>query len=888
MSGGTVSYEKRFYEWLSTQVTRSQVSDARSAIEELNDYCIRRKLLAKPLLETDDVKILTRVRETIEGSKVFTVVYGRGRKASMVNAIRYYIRFIKTERAKQKEIAENKSTTVEPHEIEESIKPHEDIAFAPLVEENITKEIIVPESEEKLTDELVEEKSSESGESVIANNSISRPDFIEWMKKKKVEPGDIMVILSFVTRFEKRLQSERIIDGDIYQIGSREKLDEVRAFLLTDQNFISQNQLRKNRLADSLDMFSDFYRERLFGETKEIGANVVDEDLKQESELSEIDKLLNEDFYLPLRAALKNENIVTIEELRNLKLWAFMNRNDIYLASERRDVYEAVQNRICDWDEGLIGTVQKESEEESQQNEDILPEQLPSEQEAQEPPMKVNRYTFYNYLLNTVKLSRSTASSYSYAIEECEKFARNNKLSPWRLYLTNPTEAASAVNELGRSKAFDEVNNLQHHRFSAALAKFSEFIGVSSVFVKEKPIEVPVEALRTSSQRTLASQSTRTVGSRQAVQPYDDAVASRVEKLIIDADMDGTTYEQLRDSIGATLSAVKEIVQSNKSIVEVKGKLYHEKAFVDWEDGAKQLCDIIEKLMQRNDGYITSSQLFDCAHIEMHMFLNDNGLDDEEAVYDLGQHLFEKNSFGGHSYAFTGGTHISRGSNAVSSSFDAACKFAEDHDGIFNESDLAEYFRNKGLNTGNIHGIIKIGKEPYFFMYDSDRRIIMSAKSMQINDSWLNQVRDELNRLWNDLGDHVILRELHPMWLERLPRLPKNLPWTPMLLQGVVKFYGDRLGAKTICAMDGQYITALHAMLVKDDSEIQNFGDAVVCYLIENEISQRTFEAEELRRLLIKSKMINGNELIKKMPKALGNDERFAWDASGEHVKIRV
>ena len=34
--------------------------------------------------------------------------------------------------------------------------------------------------------------------------------------------------------------------------------------------------------------------------------------------------------------------------------------------------------------------------------------------------------------------------------------------------------------------------------------------------------------------------------------------------------------------------------------------------------------------------------------------------------------------------------------------------------------------------------------------------------------------------------------------------------------------------------------------------------------------------------------MIQGNELIWNMPKALEKDERFAWDAKGENVTVRV
>ena len=85
-----------------------------------------------------------------------------------------------------------------------------------------------------------------------------------------------------------------------------------------------------------------------------------------------------------------------------------------------------------------------------------------------------------------------------------------------------------------------------------------------------------------------------------------------------------------------------------------------------------------------------------------------------------------------------------------------------------------------------------------------------------------------------------------------------------------------------------QSLDTIHAMLVKVDSLIQNFGDAVIAYLIESETEQRSFAAEELRQLLVKSGMIHGNELIGNMPKALAKDERFAWDAKGENVTVRV
>ena len=77
-------------------------------------------------------------------------------------------------------------------------------------------------------------------------------------------------------------------------------------------------------------------------------------------------------------------------------------------------------------------------------------------------------------------------------------------------------------------------------------------------------------------------------------------------------------------------------------------------------------------------------------------------------------------------------------------------------------------------------------------------------------------------------------------------------------------------------------------MLVSNDSPIQTFGDVVVLYLVENEISKRDFEAEKLRLMLVDAGIIQGNELIWNMHKALDKDERFAWNATNDHVTVDI
>ena len=77
-------------------------------------------------------------------------------------------------------------------------------------------------------------------------------------------------------------------------------------------------------------------------------------------------------------------------------------------------------------------------------------------------------------------------------------------------------------------------------------------------------------------------------------------------------------------------------------------------------------------------------------------------------------------------------------------------------------------------------------------------------------------------------------------------------------------------------------------MLVENNSPIQNFGDVVISYLLENDVEERTFKAEDMRGILVKADILRGNELIWNMPKALKGDSRFAWDAKGESVTVMI
>lgn len=366
----------------------------------------------------------------------------------------------------------------------------------------------------------------------------------------------------------------------------------------------------------------------------------------------------------------------------------------------------------------------------------------------------------------------------------------------------------------------------------------------------------------------------------------ENPLLGKMEQIVLREDMDGMSYDDLKDTMQITMVLTKQMVAQSTKIVDIKGVLIHEEAFIDWDDGADALEAIIEKLMQKNNGYISSAQLFEYARIEMNMFLNDNDMREERAIYDMAQHLFEKVHYHGKTYSFRGKMHISRADAEIGSNMDVYKKFAADQGGVFSFNDLVEHLESIGVGTGNLRMQMRMQTEPIFFFYDHD--LVVSEEALHIDDAWKKSIAKSLQVLFDDVGDHMILRSIPAIWLDRLPAISGNRPWTALLLQSVLRFFGKEFGARTIQALDGQSLETVHTMLVADDSPIQNFGDVIIAYMLEQNIERRKFEAEELRMLLVDGGILHGNELIWNMQKALKRDDRFAWDASGNLVAVKI
>lgn len=362
----------------------------------------------------------------------------------------------------------------------------------------------------------------------------------------------------------------------------------------------------------------------------------------------------------------------------------------------------------------------------------------------------------------------------------------------------------------------------------------------------------------------------------------------KAEAALLNAELDGMTYEELQSVLGATMTATREAVDQSECILLMNKRLYHREAFVDFEQAADEIASIVKKILEKNSGVISSKQLAEYvrASEKLSMFLNDNDISDDQQIYEFAQSLFERIKYKGICYVFKNGQYISAPEAAVETFSDIIRKYARERGSTITYDMIQKYVIKLGLSPDNIRGKMGIGKTSDFLIYRENEYLL--TESIDIDDEFLARIQFALRKLFADVGDHIILRGISEGWYRLLPELPYGLSWTPMLLQQVIRFWGDQLDARTIQAMDSQDSNTLHAMLVSKDSFVQDFRDAVAIWLYEEAPERKCYEAEELRGMLVKCGMISGNQLIWNMHKALSKDPRFVWSSDNQTVTVRL
>lgn len=251
MDENNVMTQENFYTWISNKLSQAQVSELYTIYDEINSYCIGRKILKKELLETVEMSEIMEVKRLIETNKIFRFL-NRKKIGHMQSAVNYYLTYVKEINAIQQtniktfeeETVEVKTETKIDYAIEEAKE-------AVIAEENQECDVSDNDDNIKLTD--LEKKIEQPN---LTNNGL-RVDFEKEKKYSFTRPV-------FITYFDKKYEAKNWSNAyvqiaqllcddypDIFAEIADSQVDKGSRLIIARQNQIEQ-MTRPQKIADGL------------------------------------------------------------------------------------------------------------------------------------------------------------------------------------------------------------------------------------------------------------------------------------------------------------------------------------------------------------------------------------------------------------------------------------------------------------------------------------------------------------------------------------------------------------------------------------------------------------------------------------------------------------
>lgn len=296
---------------------------------------------------------------------------------------------------------------------------------------------------------------------------------------------------------------------------------------------------------------------------------------------------------------------------------------------------------------------------------------------------------------------------------------------------------------------------------------------------------------------------------------------------------------------------------------------------VDLEEGKAGIREILEAHFQTLYGYSNISILWNAAQDTLPLFLNDNAINTADQLWRLTYNAFENEYV--MSYP-----HIWKAQpNYPQSYVGVIINLARQLGGTVTREQIDDYFARIKQRSPINATVIRQG----LLMFYASKHFILT-EMVELTNERCAAITKSLNKLFAcENVSYIVLRDIASKWFSSLPTIKGGLSWTALLLQETLRLR-PRIGYRVIFSgLDGQALDTLGAAIVPNESDISCFADLVHRYCQERKILGKKMATEELRTLLRDVGMLEGNELIYNLHKAL-KDYRFAFTDENRMVKI--
>lgn len=360
----------------------------------------------------------------------------------------------------------------------------------------------------------------------------------------------------------------------------------------------------------------------------------------------------------------------------------------------------------------------------------------------------------------------------------------------------------------------------------------------------------------------------------------------KAEAFLKTADLQGAKVQKLIDAVqpGAAVYPTKNALDASDNVIEMpNGRYVHVDAFVDLDEAEDDMRDILRTHFAQFGGYSNNKLLYGAASHDLSMFLNDNDCEDIDSVYALAQFFFSKKS-DGEKFTFSYPHIFEHKPDYPLTLKGLMINFSRMNDGVLSADEAKDYLQKTMLTYGSLNQLLAISSSDTFLLYDSNRYLL--TEKVGVTAEWKQTVHDKLDNLFRHANvAFIIPRDINQAWMNALPALPHGLGWTALLLQDVMRKFPD-IGYRPVTSELGQAIDTIAAAIVPTNSAVQSFPDVVTLFMQEKHSLPKRMSCEELRVELRDAGMLEGNELIYALPKAL-DDYRFSWTDENKMVLVR-
>lgn len=468
-----------YMQYLAKKVSPSQLSEFFDCYSEIEAFCMKTKVLQKPLFETTDFEIIKKVQRTIEQNKIFRITHKR-QFNKILAACRHYYLYIKEGQFPQsepevekKEIIIATPSAVPAHiELSDAHDTVEQLARTEQDERLLQKYPIIYKrvhsalkaSDCALSIGILGEKISRIARPAVLEEILDNVSWAKLVGDEYAFSDEIVDHTVEMDEEERPVKNDDVVANETQEPSASEYEETSRIDFNGDFNLAYSKP----------ESFTYFDEQKPFGSSwTDLYVTFV--------------ATICEDYPHLLVPGMSFSNRNSRVELARNDNYSFMidakpvPGTDLMLetnisASNMADKIKFILD-LCNVDyENVVITYKKKGSTTSTQSGVVSVKPAKTTHQS-----AFNSISFTRYLKDTLRMAEATCRSYASAINNCESFAKEHDFPSWRLYTDDRKVAEETIKLLMADEKFQEYNTNQHNRFSAALQKFLTFIGSTNI-----------------------------------------------------------------------------------------------------------------------------------------------------------------------------------------------------------------------------------------------------------------------------------------------------------------------------------------------------------------------------------------------------------------------